>query len=495
MVKEELSAKEGKSEPGHGPLCVDLDGTLLRSDSLYEALFDLVRRKLYLIFFLPFWLRLGKAYFKRRVYELSDLDVSRLPYREELLTALKAEKARGRRLILVTGCHHVLARKIAEHLGFFDETFATAGTLNLVGEAKADFLVQRFGVRGFDYVGNSRADLEVWKQAASAWVVSPKRSLLAAAERCAPIAKSFQEHPAWLPVLAKALRVHHWSKNFLLFLPLLLSESILERALWGRCLLAFFSYSFISSSVYILNDLLDIEADRRHPDNRKRPFAAGTLSIPAGLVLAPFLLSLGLGMAWKLSLAYFAVLLGYFLLTSLYSFRIKQMVMADIICLATLYTWRIWAGGVVTGIPISEWFLIFSLFFFMSLAFLKRCAELIVMEQTQQKKNSRRAYLVSDLPLLIGVGLSNAYLSVLVLALYIHDPKVAQQMRYPDLLWALCPLLLYWVSRVWLKAYRGVMHTDPLVFALRDKASYLLAFLAGALWLFARGTLFSAFSF
>jgi 4-hydroxybenzoate polyprenyltransferase len=426
---------------------------------------------------------------------MADLDVARLPYREDLLQALRAEKQRGRKLILVTGCHHILARKISHHLGLFDEVFATSGSVNLVGEAKADFLVQRFGERGFDYVGNSRTDLEVWKHAGQAWVVSPHKSLILAAQRQAPLAKSFEERPKFLKILAKALRVHHWSKNLLIFLPLLLSDSLLEGAAWLACIQAFFAYSFISSSVYILNDLLDIEADRRHPDNRHRPFAAGTLSIPAGLILSPLLVSLGLVIAALQSWSYFAVVLGYFLLTTVYSFRIKQVVMADIICLAVLYTWRIWAGSVVTGIVISEWFLIFSLFFFMSLAFLKRCAELIVMEQNQQKKNSRRAYLVSDLPLLVGVGLSNAYLSVLVLALYIHDPKVAAHMRYPDLLWALCPLQLYWVSRVWLKAYRGVMHTDPLVFALRDKASYLIAVLAGLIWLLARGTLFSAFAF
>ncbi len=495
MSRERTPSAEEATEAKRGPLCVDLDGTLLRSDSLYEALFDIVRRKLLLFLLFPFWLRQGKAYFKRRVYEMTDLDVTRLPYHEDLLKTLVQEKQSGRTLILVTGCHHILARKISEHLGIFDEVFATVGSVNLVGEAKADYLVRRFGERGFDYVGNSRADLEVWKHAARAWVVSPQRNLFLAAQRCAPVAKSFVEKPNLLKVLAKAMRIHHWSKNFLIFLPLLLSDSILQKPLWGLCLLAFLAYSCISSSVYILNDLLDIEADRRHPDNRHRPFAAGTLSIPAGLALAPFLIGSGLFLAAQLTWAYFAVVLGYLILTSIYSFRIKQVVMADIICLAVLYTWRIWAGSVVTGIPISEWFLIFSLFFFMSLAFLKRCAELIVMEQTQQKKNSRRAYLVSDLPLLIGVGLSNAYLSVLVLALYIHDPKVAAQMRYPDLLWALCPLLLYWVSRVWLKAYRGVMHTDPLVFALRDRASYLLAVLAGLIWLFARGTLFSAFAF
>jgi 4-hydroxybenzoate polyprenyltransferase len=240
---------------------------------------------------------------------------------------------------------------------------------------------------------------------------------------------------------------------------------------------------------------LDIEADRRHPDNRKRPFAAGTLSIITGWSLAPLLLLGGLGLGLYISFNYFLVVLGYFAMTCLYSLKLKQLAIADIIVLALLYTWRVLAGGVATETIITEWFMTFALFFFLSLATLKRCSELILMEQNQEKKNKRRGYMVADLPLLLGFGVASSYLSVLVMALYLNDNRVVVQLRYPEALWTLCPILLYWTSRLWLMAYRGRMTTDPLVFALRDRTSYVIVLSAGLLWLLARGPLFLAFAF
>jgi 4-hydroxybenzoate polyprenyltransferase/phosphoserine phosphatase len=484
-----------QNEPKLRPLCVDMDGTLLCSDSLMEAICAILRRNFFDILRLPFWLSRGKTYFKARVYDRVDIDVSRLPFRLDLLESLRIEQKRGRKLVLATGAEQSFARRVADQLGIFSEVYGSDKDTNLVGAAKARRLVERFGDKGFDYVGDSRVDLAVWKHAHTAWIVSSDHSLLHAAERVIPLEKRFEKPGLRLKVLVKALRVHQWSKNFLIFLPMLLSGHYLNLWQWMHCVLAFFSYSFIASSVYILNDLLDIEADRRHPDNRKRPFAAGTMSIGKGVLLAPLLLASGLSIGAWLSAVYFWVVTGYFVMTCLYSLRLKQVVMADIIVLSILYTWRVLAGGVATSIVISEWFLTFALFFFLSLALLKRCSELILMEQNNQKKNVRRGYLVADLPLLVSVGVANGYLSVLVLALYINDPKVASHMRYPQALWILCPMLLYWISRMWLKAYRGAMPTDPLVFALRDKTSYVIAFLTGVLWLSARAFQFIAFTF
>ncbi len=478
---------------GQRPLCVDLDGTLIRSDSLFEGIAAVMRRNIFDIARFPFWFSKGMAAFKSEVFQRADIDVSRLPYHEDLLEALRSEHKRGRPLVLASGTQQVFAEKVAAHLGIFSDVIASNASINLIGSAKAGELARRYGERGFDYVGDSRFDLAVWQKAATAWVVSGDRSLAQAAERQAPLEKRFDSKKAGLKVYAKALRVHQWAKNLLIFLPTLLSDHIGNPMHWIYCIFAFISYSFISSSVYILNDLLDIEADRRHPDNRKRPFAAGTLSIARGLLLLPLLLFAGLGIGFALSTPYFLVILGYFAMTCLYSLRIKQMVMADVIMLALLYTWRVLAGGVVTSTHISEWFLTFALFFFLSLAALKRCSELILMEQNSQQKNSRRAYLVSDLPLLVAVGVANGYLSVLVLALYINDPKVSSHMRFPAALWMLCPILLYWISRLWFKAYRGVMHTDPLVFALKDRSSYIIAIVVGVLWFLARGPLFLTF--
>jgi 4-hydroxybenzoate polyprenyltransferase len=477
------------------PLVVDLDGTLLQSDSLLESICAVVRRKFSDLFRLPLWLSKGLPYFKQRVYARNDSDVSRLPYNPDILEALRIEQKRGRRLILATGAHQDFAQKVADHLGLFAETHGSTDTVNLTGNAKAQLMVERFGTKGFDYAGNSRVDKAVWRQASAAWLVSDSEAFSREVKGLIPVSREFRFGPPKLKVYLKALRVHQWSKNMLIFLPTLLSHHYFELRSWLACLLAFASFSAIASSVYILNDLLDIEADRRHPDNRKRPFAAGTLSIITGWSLAPLLLLGGLGLGLYISFNYFLVVLGYFAMTCLYSLKLKQLAIADIIVLALLYTWRVLAGGVATETIITEWFMTFALFFFLSLATLKRCSELILMEQNQEKKNKRRGYMVADLPLLLGFGVASSYLSVLVMALYLNDNRVVVQLRYPEALWTLCPILLYWTSRLWLMAYRGRMTTDPLVFALRDRTSYVIVLSAGLLWLLARGPLFLAFAF
>jgi 4-hydroxybenzoate polyprenyltransferase len=477
------------------PLVVDLDGTLLQSDSLLESMCAVVRRRFSDLFRMPLWLAKGLPYFKEKVYARNDSDVAKLPYNLEVLEALRIEQKRGRRLILATGAHQDFAQKVAEHLGIFAEAHGSTAQLNLTGSAKAQLMVERFGSKGFDYAGNSRVDKAVWRQAQSGWLVSHSEAFSREVKAVVPVAKEFRFGPPSLKVYLKALRVHQWSKNILILLPTLLSHHYFELRSWMYCLLAFASFSSIASAVYILNDLLDIEADRRHPDNRKRPFAAGTLSIITGWTLAPLLLLSGLGLGLYISVNYFLVVLGYFVMTCLYSVKLKQIAIADIIVLALLYTWRVLAGGVATETIITEWFMTFALFFFLSLATLKRCSELILMEQNQEKKNKRRGYLVADLPLLLSFGVASSYLSVLVLALYLNDNRVAVQLRYPEALWTLCPILLYWLSRLWLMAYRGRMTTDPLVFALRDRTSYVIALGAGILWLLARGPLFLAFAF
>jgi 4-hydroxybenzoate polyprenyltransferase len=477
------------------PLVVDLDGTLLQSDSLLESVCAVIRRRFFDLFALPIWLSRGLPYFKQRVYARNDSDVSRLPYNLDILEALRIEQKRGRKLILATGAHEDFALKVADHLGIFSETFGSNASTNLTGTTKANRLLERYGVKGFDYAGNSRVDKAVWRHASTAWLVSDSESFSREVKQIIPVAKEFRFGPPRIKVYAKALRVHQWAKNLLIFLPTMLSHRYFDTFNWILCLLAFASFSFIASSVYLLNDLLDIEADRQHPDNKKRPFAAGTLSIASGWSLAPLLLSFGLGIGLYISVAYFWVVLGYFAMTCLYSVKLKQVALADIVALAVLYTWRVLAGGVATETIISEWFLTFALFFFLSLALLKRCSELILLEQNQEKKNKRRGYVVSDLPLLLSFGVASSYLSVLVLALYLNDSRVAVQLRYPEALWTLCPILLFWLSRLWLMAYRGKMTTDPLVFALRDRTSYIIALAAGSLWLLARGPQFLAFAF
>lgn len=474
------------------PLCVDLDGSLIRSDSLEEAACATLRKNIFDIFRFPLWLRKGLPNFKRELYSRSDTDPTRLPYHSELLEALKAEKAKGRRLVLATGARLEFAKQVNDHLDLFDEVHGTTDDCNLTGKNKANRLAERFPE--FDYVGNSRVDLEVWKKAKGAWVVG-NFSLMRETEKHCHVERRFDPPQLTFKVLRKALRVHQWAKNVLIFLPMFLSHNYFDPSYWMRCIIAFFSFSCISSSVYLFNDLLDIESDRRHPDNRHRAFAAGNLSILKGLLLTPLLIGTGLALGLLLSWEYFFVVIGYFILTTLYSIRIKRIVMADIIVLSILYTWRVFAGGIATETLLTEWFLTFDMFFFLSLATMKRCSELILMEQTKEKENKRRGYLVADLPLLVSVGMSSAFLSVLVLALYLNDHRVSGYLRYPEAMWILCPLLLFWICRIWFKTYRGQMPTDPLVFALKDRASYLVALTTGVLWILARGASFLSFKF
>ena len=490
---EESSALQ--QDPLKRPLVVDLDGTLLKSDSLLEGICAVIRRRIWDGFRMPFWLLRGIPYFKEQIFARTDSDIERLPYHQELLEALRQEQNQGRTLILATGAHQDFAKKVADFLGIFTEVYGSHQQINLTGSTKAADLVKRFGEKGFDYVGNSRVDIAVWKHAAAGWIMSDSRAFTKDVQKVLTLEREFKHGPPGIKVYAKAIRVHQWAKNGLIFLPTLLSHRYFDGFNWILCLLAFVSFSAIASSVYLLNDLLDIDADRRHPDNRRRPFAAGDLSILAGLGLAPLLLFFGLGIGLYISMSYFLVVLSYFGLTCLYSLRLKQVVLADVVVLAMLYAWRVLAGGVATETIISQWFLTFSLFFFLSLALLKRCSELILMEQKQGQQNKRRGYLLADLPLLQNFGIASGYLSVLVLALYLNDARVSAQLLHPEALWALCPMLVYWLSRMWLKAYRGKMTTDPLVFALRDRTSYFVVILTGVLWLIARGLPFLTFRF
>lgn len=490
-----MDAKALHQAPDKRPLVVDLDGSLLKSDSLLEAICAVVRRNFFDSFRMPFWLLKGVAYFKDRVFALTDSDVARLPYHGELLEALRLEKKLGRKLVLATGAQNDFAKRVADHLEIFSDSYGSSAHINFTGSTKAAKLVELFGAKGFDYVGNSRVDLAVWKHAAHAWVVSDSRAFTKEVKSLLTVDREFRNGPPGIRVYAKALRIHQWAKNGLIFLPTFLSHQYFDGYLWFLNILAFASFSCIASSVYLLNDLLDIESDRRHPDNRKRPFAAGDLSIISGWSLAPLLLLFGLGIGLYISLNYFLVVLGYFIMTCLYSLRLKQVVLADVVVLAMLYTWRVLAGGVASETSVSQWFLTYALFFFLSLALLKRCSELILVEQNHAQPSKRRGYMVSDMPLLLSFGVASGYLSVLVLALYLNDPRVAAQLHNPEALWALCPILIYWLSRLWLKAYRGKMTTDPLIFALKDRTSYLIAILTGMLWLVARGLPFLAFAF
>jgi 4-hydroxybenzoate polyprenyltransferase len=238
-----------------------------------------------------------------------------------------------------------------------------------------------------------------------------------------------------------------------------------------------------------VNDLLDLSSDRRHLDNRRRPFASGELPLIYGIFMAPILFLAGLVAALSFSPMFFAVVLGYFLLTSAYSLRLKEIVLADVLILACLYAWRVFAGAVAAEIKLTSWFLAFFGFLFFSLALVKRCSELILTQQHKGKPNARRGYRLDDVSQLESFGSASGYLAVLVLALYINAEMTAGTYVHPNALWLLCPMMLYWISRMWLVAHRGQMSSDPLVFSLKDRVSYMMIGGMAIIWLIASGTL------
>lgn len=453
------------------PLCVDLDGTLIHSDILIESLFALLRRNPLYAFLLPLWLFKGKAYFKHKIAQHSEIDVQTLPYNSALIAYLQRRREQSATLVLATASHEKFAQAIAKHLGLFDQVLASDAHTNLSGRRKAQRIVEHFPSGVFDYAGNSRADLEVWRKAREAVVVDASAAVLQEARKIAQVSQVIAGPKTGLRDYLAALRPHQWVKNLLLFAPMLAAHKTGDAQLLGQALIAFCAFSLCASSVYLLNDLLDLPADRRHPRKRQRPFAAGTAPIAHGLLMIPALLLLAFVLASSLPMQFVGILAGYYLVTALYSFWLKTVALLDVTVLAGLYTLRIIAGAAAIGIDSSFWLLAFSMFLFFSLAMIKRYAELLTLKLAGSQQAPGRGYAVEDLEALASFGVSSGFLSVLVLALYINSPEVLKLYQQPELIWLLCPVLLYWISRVWLKTRRNQMHEDPIVFALTDPIS------------------------
>lgn len=461
------------------PLCVDLDGTLVRGDLAMEALLNLGKRAPWQLARLLPKLLQGRAAFKLALAEIAPCDPEVLPYNDEVLALVRQARIQGRKTVLVSASPRRWVEAVAWHLDLFDEILATeeAGT-NLAGSSKASQLVACYGKERFDYAGNAHVDLHVWRESREAIVVTPNPGVITRLQALRPINTVIDDRPARLKTWIRAIRLHQWAKNLLIFVPLLAAHAWQNSQDSGRALLAFLVFGLTASSVYVLNDLLDLEADRRHPRKKRRPFAAGTLQVIHGVCAAAALLVTAVALAVLLPPEFAFALASYYALTLGYTFYLKRLVLVDVLILASLYTLRLVAGAAAISLAPSFWLLAFAVFIFMSLALVKRYTELVVQRDAGSLKAHGRGYQIDDFPLLQTMGVTSGYISVLILALYINSEAGKLLYRHIEFLWFLCILELFWISRVWLLAHRGRMHDDPLVFALRDRSSQFLALLA-----------------
>ncbi|MFP3848712.1 UbiA family prenyltransferase [Pseudomonas sp. W5-01] len=467
---------QGRVLETYPPLVVDLDGTLLRSDLLMETAMAFIRGQPLKTLKMLGWLFKGKAALKEGLALSTEIDVSVLPYDPQIIEMIQRERDTGRMVVLATASHVSLAERIAEHLQLFDLVLASNTHRNLSGHNKRDLLVAHFGEGGFDYIGNSKDDLPIWNVSRQAYVVNPDRGVEAQVKAQVSVEPTIRSNSPGLRDWRKALRLHQWLKNALIFVPLLASHRLAQFELMRDGVIAFLCFGMCASSVYILNDLLDLCDDRHHKSKCNRPFASGRLSIKTGLVMVPALLAMAFGAAmlllpWQFS----AVMAAYYGLTLTYSLRLKRLMAWDVIALAMLYTARIIAGVAAFSLTLTFWILAFSMFIFLSLAMVKRYAELRDARAREINTLARgRGYHPGDLDMIASLGASSGYLAVMVLALYIQDAKTTELYVTPHIIWLACPLLLFWVTRVWMLTHRGQMNEDPVVFAIRDRTSQLI---------------------
>ncbi|WP_421981280.1 UbiA family prenyltransferase [Roseibium sp.] len=473
-------------ETSNRAIYVDLDGTLLRTDLLWESLFQALRRNPLIVFSLFGWVLRGIAYTKARLAETAEIDVTVLPYRSEVVTGLESQKALGRRLVLATGSNEKLAHAVSEHLGLFDAVLASDEKTNLTSGRKLARIEAEAGDLGFEYYGNSHHDVCLFEAASEAVVVAPDR----AADRWQKQSGASRVDAGGSQAKAalKAMRPHQWLKNTLIFVPAVMAHEIFIGSVFLSAVLAFVAFSLSASAIYILNDLLDLEADRNHKTKWKRPFASGELSIPNGLALAFGSIAMAFLISTALPIGFAGILALYLVITTAYSFSVKRMLLLDVFVLAGLYTIRVLAGGVAASIEYSFWLLAFSVFFFLSLALVKRFTELQQVGEIASREVTGRGYRHVDLETISQAGMTSGFAAVLVLALYIQSPAIERAYSVPQMIWLLCPLILYIIMRIWILARRDEMHEDPIVFILKDWRSQLmigcgaLLFLVAAVW-------------
>lgn len=463
-------------------LFVDLDGTLIKSDLLFECLVPIIKNYFYALFLAPFWLLKGKAYLKDKFSDLVSINPEILPYNNNVLEYIRKEKENGSKIILATASNIKLAKSISDYLGIFDDVIASSKEENLKGKNKLNkiklYIENNNTNKEFSYIGDSEADVKIFNETNIPIVVGNKNVFNKIKSKNDKTTFVDGENDFSLKKFFKMIRTYQWVKNFLIFLPLILAHKFLDVNLLLKALVAFFSFSFLASSVYIINDIMDVESDRIHPSKKNRPIASGAVKISSALKVAFILMPLSFIISIFLGKEFLFVLLTYFITTSCYSFYLKKIMLVDILILSLLYTVRIFAGGVALNIYLSPWLFMFSLFFFFSLACAKRYSELYAVRNNLQDEIKGRGYQAQDLEQIQIFGSSSGYIAILIFALYIQSDISMKLYKTPSFFWALCPIMLYWISRVWLLSHRGQMTQDPIIFALKDKVSYVVLILS-----------------
>lgn len=457
------------------PLCVDLDGTLVKTDLLYESVLELVRCSPWILFILPFWLLRGKAYLKAEVASRVDFTARSLPVNADVASYIQAQRGM-RKTYLVSGSHYSLVQAVAANVALFDGAKGSDHQTNLTGHRKRDWLISEFGEAGFDYIGNDLDDIKVWSAAKESLAVSTPDGIATTAG--IEFSHVFDMPTPGLRDYLKLMRVHQWLKNLLILVPFFLAQRLGDPEAALSIVLAFFAMSLLASATYITNDMLDLQSDRENLNKSNRPLASGQISIAAGLQLATVLLVAVVIISLALPLA-FNIMLGVYLASTLcYSFFLKRKAIIDVITLASLHTLRVIAGTVAIQAQWSFWLLAFSMFIFFSLAMAKRVAELKNLMKSGRTDTIGRDYHVDDIPVLLSMGVSSGTAAVLVIALYINGEKVQRLYESPFYLWLICPIMMYWITYVWIKTSRGLMNEDPLVFAVSNRTSQGLAICA-----------------
>lgn len=458
--------------PHTTPVVVDLDGTLIAGDLFWESLFQMLRRRPWLIFMLPVWIAQGKARIKHEICERVELEPDSLLYRKAVIDLLAAEKAAGRPIVLATGSPKKFAVGVARFLGIFDRVLSSSRTVNLTSHRKAQELRALYGDGGFDYIGNSGDDIAIFDIARKAVVVAPDKK--AKHWQFSHDAELIETPRRSLNSYLRLLRVHQWLKNALIFVPLLLDHQLGNLAMLKAASIAFVAFSAAASAVYILNDFFDLPLDRRHPSKKNRPLASGLISVPAAMAIMALMLAFATVLASLLTPLFGIVLAGYLLLTTAYSLFLKRMLLIDVFTLAGLYATRIFAGSIVIGVANSFWLLAFSIFFFLSLALAKRFVELYQTGIPEGQRIAGRGYRAEDREIVAMAGLSSGCTAAVVLALYINSPQVFEIYRNAWMLWPLSPIILYITTRIWILAGRGELDDDPVVFIISDWRSQVM---------------------